>query len=95
MPPNEAVEAKAANEFSRQPDILRRGEAEGGAEESRRKGEPGAVAKGPAGTHRRGGQHSLSSHPTPSPGALTLRPLKGKRGPRCHGPFFVFNYFPF
>lgn len=45
VPPNEAVEAKAANEFSRQPDILRRGEAEGGVEESRRKGEPGAVAK--------------------------------------------------
>lgn len=45
MSPNEAVEAQAANEFSRQPDILRRGEAEGGVEESRRKGEPGAAAE--------------------------------------------------
>lgn len=93
VPPNKAIEANAANEFSRQPDILGRGEAEQGAEESRRKREPGTMAE--KDVHRPDGQCSLLSLRVSSPGALTLRPLKGKREPRCRAPFFVFNYFPF
>lgn len=71
------------------------GEAEG-VEESGRKGELNTTTKRCLpGPQRPGGQYSICPHATPSPGALTLRSLKGKRGPRCHGPFFVFNYFPF
>lgn len=71
------------------------GEAEG-VEESRRKGELNTMTKrGLLQPHRPGGQCSISPHCVPFPSALTLRSLKGKRGPRCRGPFFVFNYFPF
>lgn len=90
MLPNEAVEAKAANEFSRQPDILRRGETKGGRAGEQEKGRAQHCSReGPARAYRHGGQRSLSPHPTPSPGALTLRPLKGKRGPRCVAPSLV------
>lgn len=94
--PNKAVEAKAANEFSGEPDILRRGETELGVEECRRKGEPQCFGReGPAGTPRCGGHCSPSPYPTPSPGALTSRPLKGKRGPRCPGSslFLITSHF--
>lgn len=71
------------------------GEAEG-VEKSGRKGELNTTTKrGLPGPHRPGGQCSISPQSTPFPSALTLRSLKGKRGPRCRGRFFVFNYFPF
>lgn len=60
MPPNKAIEANAANEFSRQPDILGRGEAKGGAEEGRRKREPVAMAE--KDVHRPDGQCSFCCH---------------------------------
>lgn len=63
MLPNKAVKANAANEFSRQPDILRRGEAEG---EQRRAGVRENLALRLRGTHHgmpSGRQHTLFCHP--------------------------------
>lgn len=71
------------------------GEAEG-VEEKRRKGELNITSKRSLPEpYSLGEQCSISPHHTPFPSALTLGSLKGKRGPRCRGPFFVFNYFPF